>query len=85
MESVTKVELLFQDGDRIDVEPVDGFLLHALPSEHYPRGKRLEAIFSRDESGREVDRVTVMPESLGVYPCEPSEELKFDYGQSICP
>lgn len=85
MESVTKVELLFQDGDRIDVEPVDGFLLHALPSEHYPRGKRLEAILSRDESGREVDRVTVKPESLGVYPCEPSEELKFDYGQSICP
>jgi hypothetical protein len=84
-ESVTSVELLFQDGERIEAEPVDGFLLYALPSERYPRGKRLEAIVSRDASGREVDRVKVKPDSLGVYPCKPGEELKFEYGQSICP
>jgi hypothetical protein len=84
-ESVAKVELRFQDGDRIEVEPVDGFLLYAIPSEHYPQGKRLEAIVSRDASGREVERVKVKADNPGVYPCKRSEELEFGYGQTICP
>ena len=84
-ETVANVELLFQDGDRIELDPVEGFLLYAIPSEHYERGKRLEAILSRDASGREVGRVGVKPASLGVYPCAESEELEFGYGQRICP
>jgi hypothetical protein len=84
-ESVREVELLFQDGDRIEVEPVDGFLLYAVPSGHHPQGKRLEAIVSRDASGREVERVKVKADNPGVYPCKKSEELEFGYGQTICP
>jgi hypothetical protein len=84
-EGVTKVELLFEDGRRIEVEPVDRFLLYELPSEQYRRGKRLEAIVSRNDSGQEVGRVDVKTDHPGVYPCKPSEELKFEYGQSICP
>lgn len=84
-ESAREVELLFQDGDRIEVEPVDGFLLYAVPSGHYPQGKRLEAIVSRDASGREVERMTVKTDNPGVYPCKKSEELEFGYGQTICP
>jgi hypothetical protein len=84
-ESVTTVELLFQDGDRIKLEPVDGFLLYAIPSKHYPRGRRLEAIVSSDASGREVDRVQVKPDNPGLYPCTKDEELDLGYGQTICP
>jgi hypothetical protein len=84
-EGVTKVELLFEDGDRIDVEPIDGFLLHEIPSEHYRKGRRLEAIVSHDESGRQLGRVNVRTTSPGVYPCEKSEEVEFGYGQTICP
>jgi hypothetical protein len=82
---VTKVELLFEDGRRIEVEPVDGFLLSEIPSEQYVRGKRLDAIVSFDGSGREVGRVDVKPSSPGIYPCKPDEELKLDYGETICP
>jgi hypothetical protein len=84
-EGVTRVELFFQDGRRIEVEPVDGFLLYELPSEQYRRGKRLEAIVSRNDSGQEIGRVDVKVDHPGVYPCKPNEELKFEYGQSICP
>ena len=84
-EGVTKVELLFRDGRRIEVEPVDGFLLDELPSEQYRRGKRLEAIVSRDDSGKEVGRVDVKTDHPGVYPCKKGEELKLEYGQTICP
>ena len=84
-ESVKEVELHFQDGKRLDVGPVDGFLLYAIPSDHYVRGKRLDTIISRDESGREVSRVDAKPENLGVYPCRESEEIEFSYGQKICP
>lgn len=84
-EGVTRVELLFEDGDRISIEPVDGFLLHPIPSKHYPKSKRLEAIVSRDPSGREVERVKVKTDNPGVYPCKKSEEVEFGYGQTICP
>jgi len=84
-ESVTKVELLFQDGDRIEVEPIDGFLLYAVPSDHYPLGRRLEAIVIRDASGREIERAKVKPDHPGLYPCKESEEIELGYGQSICP
>jgi hypothetical protein len=84
-EGVTEVELLFQDGRRIDVEPLDGFLLYELPSEQYSRGKRLETIVSRNASGEEVGRVDVKTNSPGVYPCEKNEEVEYGYGQRVCP
>lgn len=84
-ETVTKVELLFQDGDRIEVEPVEGFVLYAVPSEHYPRGRRLEAIVSRDASGHEVERVKVKAGTPGLYPCKKTEEIDLGVGQTICP
>jgi hypothetical protein len=84
-EGVTKVELLFQDGRQIEVDPVDGFLLYELPSEQYRRGKRLEAIVSRNDSGQEVGRVDVKTDHPGIYPCKPSEELEYGYGQTVCP
>lgn len=84
-EGVAKVELLFQDGDRITVEPVDGFLLSPIPSEHNAKEKRLEAIVSRDASGREVGRAELKPAHPGVYPCKEGEEMKLEYGQTICP
>lgn len=84
-DGVTKVELLFEDGRRIEVEPLDGFLLVEIPSEQYRQGKRLEAIVSRNASGEEVGRVDVKSGRPGVYPCKPKEERKLEYGQRICP
>jgi hypothetical protein len=84
-EGVTKVELRFEDGRRIEVEPVDGFLLSELPSEQYRRGKRLEAIVSRNDSRQEVGRVDVKTDRPGIYPCDKSEEFEYGYGQTVCP
>jgi hypothetical protein len=40
---------------------------------------------SRNASGQEVGREDVKTGSPGVYPCKKSEELKLEYGQTICP
>jgi hypothetical protein len=84
-EGVARVTLEFEDGDSIDLEPREGFLLHAIPSAHYARGHRLEAIVQRDSSAREVNRREVRTGRPAVYPCRKDQEIDLGYGQSVCP
>lgn len=84
-EGVATVELLYEDGERTELKPVDGFLLYIIPPEHYPRGHRLETLVWRDAAGGEVARRTFKTDQAGLYPCEKSEELKLGYGVSMCP
>jgi hypothetical protein len=84
-EGVATVELLYEDGERTELKPVDGFLLYVIPPEHYPRGHRLETLVWRDADGREVDRRTFKTDQAGLYPCKKSEEKKLGYGVSVCP
>jgi RNA polymerase sigma factor (sigma-70 family) len=84
-DGVARVTLKFEDGDSIELVPREGFLLHAVPFAHYPRGHRLEAIVQRDASGREVGRTEVPTGRPAVYPCGEDQEIDLGYGQSVCP
>jgi hypothetical protein len=83
--NVATVELRYEDGDRAELEPVDGFLLSVIPREHYRRGHRLEQLVWRDESGREVASRTQPTETPGIYPCAKHEQKDLGYGVKICP
>lgn len=67
-EDVAMVELRYEDGERTELRPVEGFVLHVIPPEHYPRGHRLEAIVWRDAEGREIARRAVPTDRKGIYP-----------------
>jgi hypothetical protein len=84
-DDVTKVELRFEDGDRIEVDAVEGFVYYAIPSRHYPLGHRLDLIVGFNAKGQEVGRKQIRTDSRGVYPCAKSEELKLPYELTICP
>jgi hypothetical protein len=78
------VELGFEDGDRIRLETVEGFLLYEVPPEHYPLGYRLDELVSFDATGRELERRRIEP-SRGVYPCAKGDELDLGFELTICP
>jgi hypothetical protein len=84
-DGVATVELRYEDGERTELEPVDGFLLYAIPLEHYPRGHRIEGIVWRDGEGREIASRTIATRHRGVYPCEPHERIELGYGSTVCP
>jgi hypothetical protein len=79
--ATVRVELRFQDGDRIELPPKRGFLIEAIPSRHYLLGHRLTAIVAYDAAGKVigVKKVTAMP---GVYPCTKPQRLA--YGVTRC-
>jgi hypothetical protein len=80
---VAVVELRFQDGDVERIEPVQGFIFHAIPSRHYALGHRLELAVALDQHGRELARRPYEPHSAGVYPCE--KPVDQGYGEKMCP
>lgn len=84
-EGVATVELRYEDGTVERLRPVEGFLLHVIPPQHYARGHRLEAIVWRDAEGREVARHAIPVDRKGIYPCSTEDEIQLDYGQAICP
>ena len=55
-DDVARLELRFQDGDRIEVPAVRGFVLAELPRRHWAPGHRLELIVAFDAAGVEVGR-----------------------------
>lgn len=84
-ESVATVVLRYQDGTRTELKPVDGFLLHVIPPEHYVRGQRLEQIAWLDAEGREVATRALQSNRAGVYPCAKDEEIDLGHGVTTCP
>lgn len=84
-EGVAAVELRYQDGERTELAPVDGFLFYVIPPQHYPRGHRLEEIVWRDGQGSELARRQVPTDVRGIYPCAEKDELELGYGVTVCP
>jgi hypothetical protein len=80
-----RVELLYEDGERSLLRPVDGFLLTTIPASHYPLGHRLEAIVERDSGGAVVARHDVPTTTRGVYPCAKEDAIELGYDVTICP
>lgn len=80
---VARVELHFQDGARVDLQPVDGFVLYDLPQSHWSRGTRLFAALAFDSSGRQLARQAFDPLEHGVYAC--TKQVPLGYGETACP
>ena len=81
--NVAWIEARFQDGDRIELVPREGFLIWPIPSRYYPLGHRLEEIVAFDAGGHVVDRQRVSTTERGLYPCEKPKD--YGYGVQMCP
>ena len=81
--NVARVEARFEDGDRIELVPREGFLIWPIPSRHYPRGHRLEEVVHYDADGNVLDEQSVSTTESGLYPCKKPKDL--GYGQHACP
>ena len=79
------VELVYEDGDRTVLRPVDGFLLATIPSAHYALGRRVEAIVEHGRAGEVVARHDVPTRHRGIYPCADEDEIDLGFGTTICP
>jgi hypothetical protein len=80
---VASIELRYQDGTSEQVTPTDGFVLHEVTPEHYPRGKRLTVAVATASDGRVLFRQQFQPKSPGVYPCK--TPISRGYGVKECP
>jgi hypothetical protein len=84
-DGVATVELRYEDGARTALEPVEGFLLHLIPPEHYAVGHRLREIVMRDAEGNEVATRALATDRRAVYPCAKEDELDLGRGVRVCP
>jgi hypothetical protein len=80
---VSLVELHYESGEVERLRPVEGFVLHDISSEHYPRGRRLVLVVARASDGTVLDRQRYRPDTTGVYPCE--EPVDIGLGVKACP
>lgn len=81
--NVARVEARFEDGDRIELVPKEGYLIWPIPSRHYPRGQRLKELVAFDTDDHVLARQRVSTTENGLYPCEKPKDL--GYGQHACP
>jgi hypothetical protein len=81
--AVAKVELHFQDGEVDRLQPVNGFVLTEIRSQHWARGHRLDQITGMDRSGGEISRQAFDPTAVGTYPCD--KPVDIGRGVKACP
>ncbi len=81
--AVARVEARFQDGDRVELTPRDGYLIWPVPARHYPRGNRLEELIAFDAAGHQIATQRLKPDARGLYPC--ATPTDYGYGVSMCP
>jgi hypothetical protein len=80
---VTTVELRYQNGQREQLAPIDGFVLREITPAHYKRGTRLVAAVALDRSGKVILTQHFRPQETGVYPCK--KPVNLGYGVKACP
>jgi hypothetical protein len=80
---VAKVEVRFEDGDRVQLTPKQGYLLWPIPSAHYPVGTRLVEMIGLDAQGQQVASLKMSSDQRGVYACANPKD--YGYGVSMCP
>jgi hypothetical protein len=67
-EGIVKIEARFEDGDKVELTPKEGFVIWPIPSRHYPLGHRLEELVGYDASGQMIARQSVSTTESGLYP-----------------
>ena len=80
---VARVELRFQDGDRIDLYPKRTFILAAIPLRHFQQGHRLDEEIAYNSSGKILATRRIQTNRPGMYPCA-NPNIKID-GVTMCP
>jgi hypothetical protein len=81
--TVARVELRFQDGSRIELKPVEGFVLYTIPRAHWPREHRLTAAIAYSSAGRQLSGERFDPDETGTYPCKRPRPI--GAGLTACP
>jgi hypothetical protein len=67
--AVARIELRFQDGDRIQLYPKQTFILAAIPLRHFQHGHRLAEELAYSASGKLLATRTIPTNRPGMYPC----------------
>jgi|SRR5450830_21581 len=80
---VARVEARFEDGDKVELVPKEGYLIWPIPSRHNSRGHRLEELVAFDASGEVIARQRVSTTERGMYPCEKPKDV--GGVQGLCP
>jgi hypothetical protein len=80
---IARVDALFQDGDRIELTPREGYLVWPIPSRHFSPGHRLERLFAFDAAGHQIASQKMSADQRGLYPCAKPKD--YGYGMSMCP
>lgn len=81
--AVAQVVLRFQGGARVELRPVEGFVLYSIPRSRWPRGHRLTAAVAYSSNGKQLARQAFDPRERGLYPCSKPEPI--GAGLKVCP
>jgi hypothetical protein len=80
---VASVELHYQDGAVDRLQPVEGFVLSEIGSQHWPPGHRLDQVIGLNATGRQLAEQPVDVRAVGTYPCD--KPVHLGAGERGCP
>jgi hypothetical protein len=80
---VTRVEARFEDGDKVELTPKEGYLIWPIPSRHNSRGHRLEELVAFDAGGHVLAEKHMSTTEPGMYPCDKPKVV--GGVQGVCP
>jgi hypothetical protein len=83
--AVARVELLYQNGERERLKPIDGFVLHELKPAHWKPGTRLVAAVAHTRSGKAISTEQFQTQAPNVYPCKTPTPIPGSDGGGSCP
>jgi hypothetical protein len=81
--NVTRIEAVFADGDRIELNPKDGYLVWPIPARHYAIGHRLDELIAYNTAGRQIATKRISTNERALYPC--TKPKNYGYGVTMCP
>jgi hypothetical protein len=81
--NAARVDVFFEDGDRVTLEPKRGYLIWPIPKRHYPPGHRLDKLVTYDARGHELGSLDVFTGIRALYPCARPKD--YGYGLVMCP
>jgi hypothetical protein len=81
--NVYRVSLRFQDGDAVNLRPVEGHVLYDIPQTQWSLGHRLVIAVAYDRSGKMLSTQQFHPQQTGVYDCK--KTVPIGAGQRACP
>jgi hypothetical protein len=81
--AVSRVELNFEDGANVTLQPVQGHVLYDIPAVHWPRGHRLRTAVAYTSNDKAVARQSFDTKDMGVYDC--AKPIPIGAGETACP